>query len=297
MVHGSERYPSLQSYYPYVFAAYGISAFVYDKRGTGQSEGSYTQNFELLADDAAKAMEQARALAAGRYTRAGFFGGSQGGWVAPLAASRAKADFVAVGFGLISSPVEEDRDQVADDLRQKGFGESDIVEAVELADAASRIAVSHFSDGFEELARLKRVYSNRAWYGSIKGEYTGAMIGMSDADLRRVGQPLFDNVQLIWNYDGQAVMRRLNVPLLWIFAEEDREAPPAITFERLSKLRSEGTKIDIYSFPNTDHGIYEFTQAPDGSRKMTRIAAGYFPLLTDWIKGPVNQDYGTARAR
>jgi hypothetical protein len=31
---------------------------------------------------------------------------------------------------------------------------------------------------------------------------------------------------------------------------------------------------------------------------VTRIAAGYFPLLTDWIKGaPLKSGYGTARKR
>src|SRR3546814_4024148 len=91
-------------------AAQGISVFVYDKRGTGGSEGEYTQNFELLAADAAKALDTARGMTAGRHGRAGFFGGSQGGWVAPLAATRTKADFVAVGFGLVASPIEEDRE-------------------------------------------------------------------------------------------------------------------------------------------------------------------------------------------
>jgi len=297
-VHGSERFSPMKLYYPYLFASYGISVFAYDKRGTEGSEGEYTQNFELLADDAAAALREARKLDAGRFSKAGFFGGSQGGWVAPLAATRSPADFVAVGFGLISSPIEEDRDQVADDLREKGFGQADIAQALELAAAASAVASSHFTSGFEKLDALKRRYSAKPWYPYVKGEYTGAMLKETTADLRRVGQPVFDNVELIWDYDAPAVIRRLKVPLLWIFAEDDREAPPAVTFDRLSALRKAGANVTIYSFPHTDHGIYEFTQAADGSRTVTRIASGYFPLLTDWIKGtPLKASYGTARKR
>src|SRR3546814_5378254 len=96
--------------YVYAMAAQGISVFVYDKRGTGGSEGEYTQNFELLAADAAKALDTARGMTAGRHGRAGFFGGSQGGRVAPLAAKRAKADFVAVGLGLGGPPTGEERE-------------------------------------------------------------------------------------------------------------------------------------------------------------------------------------------
>ena len=297
-VHGSERYSPRSGYYPYILAAGGLTVFAYDKRGTAKSEGEYTQNFELLADDAAAALIEARKLAAGRFSRAGFFGGSQGGWVAPLAATRTPADFVAVGFGLISSPIEEDRDQVIDDLRDKGYGQKEIAQALELAASTSRLASSHFTAGFEQLDALKARYSKQPWYGAIKGEYTGAMLKESDADLRRVGQPLFDNVELIWNYDSAAAIRRLKVPLLWIFAEKDREAPPEVTFKRLAELRDEHREITIYSFPNTDHGIYEFTQAPDGSRTNTRVAEGYFSLLTDWINGRVGAaDYGNARKR
>src|SRR3546814_3188443 len=93
-----------------------------DLRGTGGSDGEYTQNFELLAADAAKALDTARGMTAGRHGRAGFFGGSQGGWVAPLAATRTKADFVAVGFGLVASPIEEDREQMVSEVRAAGLG-------------------------------------------------------------------------------------------------------------------------------------------------------------------------------
>lgn len=297
LVHGSERTSPRSSYYPYIFAAQGLTVFAYDKRGTGDSEGEYTQNFELLADDAAAAMKEARRLASGRFTRAGYFGGSQGGWVAPLAATLGPADFVAVGFGLISTPAEEDRDQVISEMRELGYGDSEIAEATQLADAASRIAASHFTTGFEQFQTLKQRYSGRPWFSRIKGEYTGAMLRESDADLRRVGQPLFDNVELIWNYDASATLRRVKSPLLWVIAEKDREAPPKLTLERLTGLRKHGADITVYSFPDTDHGIVEFVQAADGSRSVTRIADGYFRLVADWIKGKVSGPYGRARRR
>jgi hypothetical protein len=71
MVHGSERTSPLNSVYAYSLAAQGVSVFVYDKRGTGASEGDYTQNFELLASDAAAALAHAQTLARGRFGRSG----------------------------------------------------------------------------------------------------------------------------------------------------------------------------------------------------------------------------------
>jgi pimeloyl-ACP methyl ester carboxylesterase len=296
-VHGSERTSPMEGAYPYVLAAHGLAVFAYDKRGTGGSEGEYTQNFELLADDAAAAMAEARRVATARFTRAGFFGGSQGGWIAPLAATRSQADFVAIGFGLLASPLEEDREQVLTEMRARGHGEPDLSQALELADAAGAVVASHFTSGFGTLAELKRRYAAKPWFSEIKGEFTGAVVRASEADLRRIGRPLFDNLELIWGYDASAVLRRLKAPLLWIIAEQDREAPPDTSLRRLDQLRAEGLDVTVFSFPETDHGMVEFTKAPDGSRKVTRVTEGYFRLLADWIKGRLGGPYGRARRR
>jgi len=87
-VHGSGDYSSLEyEAYPWALAAQDVAAFIYDKRGTGASQGEYTQDFHVLAADARAALGEARRLAGARASSAGFLGISQGGWVAPLAAS------------------------------------------------------------------------------------------------------------------------------------------------------------------------------------------------------------------
>ena len=59
-------------------------------------------------------------------------------------------------------------------------------------------------------------------------------------------------------------------------------------------LPSEGRDVDVYLFPDTDHGMIEFTTEPDGTRRITRITDGYFRLLGDWIKGSLHGQYGRA---
>ncbi|KAB8062562.1 hypothetical protein GCN74_01895 [Janthinobacterium sp. FT14W] len=63
---------------PYQMVGRGVSVFVYDKRGTGLSEGEYTQNFPRLTDDLVAASREARRLAQGRYGRFGLIGGKPG---------------------------------------------------------------------------------------------------------------------------------------------------------------------------------------------------------------------------
>jgi pimeloyl-ACP methyl ester carboxylesterase len=292
MVHGSERTSALNSSYAYSLAAQGITVFVYDKRGTGSSEGEYTQNFELLAADAAAAFAHAKAMTAGRITRAGYFGGSQGGWVAPLAATHSAADFVAIGFGLVASPIEEDREQMVSEGRELGLDAPafELIDA--LSTATSRLVLSGFSQGYDELDEIRSQLSRHPWSQRLHGEYSGEILRLSDDELRRLGRARFDNVELIWNYDSIAALRRVNVPVLWVLAAEDREAPIETTRAALLQLKKAGKPIDVYLFPDTDHGMFEFVANPDGTRKITRITDGYLRLLGDWIKGQVAGKYG-----
>ncbi|MFC5570670.1 alpha/beta hydrolase family protein [Lysobacter yangpyeongensis] len=292
MVHGSERWSSTHSPYAYALAAQGLRVFAYDKRGTGVSEGEYTQNFELLADDAAAALEHARTMAAGRFGRAGYYGGSQGGWVAPLAATHSHADFVAVGFGLVVSPIDEDREQMLSEANAAGLSDEARADIERLSQATAELVTSNFTEGFEALERLRGEFANKPWARTIRGEYSGEMLRTSDAELRRVGRAIFDNVELIWNYDAVAVLNRLQVPLLWVLAEDDREAPIDTSRRVLSAQVAAGKPIDVYLFPDTDHGMFEYAVQPDGSRKSTRITDGYLKLLADWMKGDVRARYG-----
>ena len=292
MVHGSERTSALNSPYAYALAAQGISVFVYDKRGTGGSEGEYTQNFELLAADATSALAHARTMARGRFGRSGFFGGSQGGWVAPLAATQSAADFVAVAFGLVASPIEEDREQMFSEARALGLDDGAIELLSRLSKATAQLVLTDFEEGYKELAEVRRELSAHSWSRHIRGEYSGDMLRMSEDELRRLGRPRFDSVQLIWDYDSLATLKRLDAPLLWVLAEDDREAPIGTTRAALLELIDAGKPVDVYLFPDTDHGMMEYVTNADGSRKSTRITDGYLRLLGDWIKGKASGAYG-----
>jgi hypothetical protein len=296
MVHGSETEPAIGNNRAYLLAAQGATVFTFDKRGTGQSSGIYTQNFELLADDAVTAMTHAQAMARGRFGRSGYWGQSQGGWVAPLAATRSKVDFVAVGFGLITSPIAEDRDQMLLEAQIMGLDDHEKTQLRRLSNATAAILSAHFEAGFEALDAVRKENAGKEWTRLINGEYSGDMLRMSDGDLRRVGRAVFDNLEIIWNYDSTSVLGRLEVPLLWMIAEKDREAPIDETVASLEAFKRQQKAFDVYVFPETDHGMYEFSEKFDGSRINTRITDGYFKLVGDWIMGRTATHYGRARS-
>src|SRR4029453_3622456 len=82
-------------------------------------------------------------------------GESQGGWIAPLAAVRAPADFVVVSYGLAISPLDEDREEVLGELRAKHYDESVMAKGRELTSITGRIMLSRFTDGLADLRKFK----------------------------------------------------------------------------------------------------------------------------------------------
>lgn len=174
MVHGSESTSAVQfNAWQRQLPALGIGFFVYDKRGTGGSTGRYSQDFQLLANDAAAAVLEARRLAGDRLESLALLGTSQGGWVAPLAATRTPVDRIIVGYGLAISPNDEDREQVLLEMRTMGYSDADITAAEEVARATGTLMASGFREEFNEYARVRKAYQSRAWFSKISGEYTG----------------------------------------------------------------------------------------------------------------------------
>lgn len=294
-VHGSERSSAL-TYNPMqqLGPASGVGVFVYDKRGTGSSTGAYTQDFSQLAQDAAAAVREARRLAGPRAGRVGLHGGSQGGWVAPLAAALTPVDFVIVGFGLTESPLAENRAETIQDVAEAGFDADAQRKAGELADAAGVVIASGYRSGFAELDRVKRLYGDEPWFAHAKGEFTGELARYPSWVIRMVG-PSRD-VGTSWNHQSEPPLRALNAPLLWMLAGADRSAPPEATRALLTRLIAEGRPITLADFPDTDHGIITFRTGADGERTQTGYAQGYFPMIVDFaLNRPLAAGgYGTA---
>jgi uncharacterized protein len=284
LVHGSEDSSALDFYsLQRQFPANGIGAFVYDKRGTGSSTGTFTHDYRQLAADAAAAMREARRLAGARATRVGMQGSSQGGWVAPLAATQTTLDFLIIGYGLAVSPAQEDDEAIALDMTRHGFGPAETAKALEIAHAAQRIAGSNFQSGHEEFDAVRARYAAEPWARFVRGNVTQVFLSQPAEVLRKMGPVMFAGIDL--HYDPMPVLRRLNVPQLWILAADDIDAPPAETLRRLKSLKAEGKPVTVVVYPRTEHGLYEYEVDAAGERLSTRQPATYLPLMQDFIRG------------
>jgi pimeloyl-ACP methyl ester carboxylesterase len=268
------------NYVQHLLPLYDIAVFVYDKRGTGKSTGRFTVDFSELADDALAAVDYSRKLLNMPGVPVGLMGESQGGWIAPLAAVRAPADFVVVSYGLAISPLDEDRNEVFDEMTAKGYDDSVMAKARELTSITGRIMLSRFTDGLDDLRKFKAAHAGEKWLNDAEGDFTGPLLRSPDDKFTELRAALgFD---AILDYDAQAALRRVCVPMLWVVAGKDTEAPSRPTLEFLRALQPAPPQLDIAVFPNADHGILE--EGEQNGQPYARNAAGYFDLLAHWIR-------------
>ena len=293
LVHGAEHDSALDDYFlQRLLPAEGVGAFGYDKRGTGKSGGRYTQDYSLLADDAVAALWQARQLAGARLGRIGYQAGSQGGWVAPLAANRTSADFVIVCFGLAVNVIDEDQESVELQMREKGYPPEVIAKALEVARAAETVFESDFKS-FEKLDEMRAKYESAPWYKDVHGDWAFLMLQHSDAELRAQAREFDWHVP--FHYDPMPVLRASKVPQLWILGGEDYEAPSAETIRRVRSLMADGLPFTLAYYAHAEHGMTLFETAADGSRISTRYAPGYLRMIRDFARdGRLRGSYGDA---
>ena len=293
LIHGSEHdsardLNSLQRMFP----AEGIGAFVYDKRGTGMSGGTYTQDFATLADDAVLALDEARKLGGTRVGRIGYQGGSQGGWVAPLAASKVKADFTIVSFGLAVTILEEDQQSVALDMHFHHH-DADTSPALELARAGERVIETGGKEGYAEFDALRQRYRNEPWYKDVHGDFLFFILPLDRVQIEAAVKK-FD-FHTPFRYEPMPVLRASTTPQLWVLGSDDLEAPSLETGRRIKSLIAAGRRYTLAIYPGAEHGMTEYQLDAKGERQSTRYAPGYFQMMADFIrKGQIGDRYADA---
>jgi dienelactone hydrolase len=113
--------------------ALGFAVLIYDRRGSGQSSGdARSVDYETLADDAIAAQGALAKLPRIDPTRIGFWGLSQGGWLAVLAAGRSRNAAFAIS---VSAPLVTADQQMqfamSNLLTVRGYAPADVREMVE----------------------------------------------------------------------------------------------------------------------------------------------------------------------
>ena len=233
-VHGSG--PTERAYLPDLQALLvrnGVAVLAYDKRGIGQSSGSYPGEsptpdaIDVLARDAVAASRFLRAQPEIDPARVGLAGHSQAGWIMPLAGSREpKIRFLVVFSGPAVTADEND------------------------------------------------LYQDLTGQGERPAEQTDDEI---DAEVLASGPGGVDPIPWI---------RRLRVPVLWLYGGRDRHIPPRLSARRLEPIaREAGRDFTIADFPQANHALVETTTGLTAEMlRSDTFAPGLFARVGDWLR-------------
>jgi dienelactone hydrolase len=243
----------------------------------------------LLASDAVNAMSEARRLAGARLGRIGYWGGSQGGWVVPLAVNKVPMDFAIIGYGLAVNVISEDQESVALDMYFHHHATADTVKALELASAGEHVAATHGMVGYAQFDALRRKYKSEPWYKDVHGDYLFMIMPLDQKQIIETVKPF---AATPFNYDPMPALRASTTPQLWILGSNDLDAPSGETSRRIKSLIAESKDYTLAVYPGAEHGMTLYELDAKGERISTRYVPGYFAMMRDFIRnGRIGSHY------
>lgn len=225
-----------------VLAAAGFASLAWDKPGVGGSGGDWRD--QSLQDRAAEALAAMACLAAQEEVdpaRIVLLGGSQGGWVAPLAASMS-----TIVAGVISlsgpgvSPYRQEAYRVEAMLRHAGVTEEQIAEA--MAFFHHRATRLRRGDDLEEVLAEQLAHRDAPWYPALGDDGVVEHLAF---------------MARIYDYDPAPALERVTCPLLAIWGQRDIYVPVAASAERFAAAlgRAGNGSFRLEVVPDADHGL------------------------------------------
>ena len=267
------------------FAAQGLAALAYDKRGVGESGGNFrTVPFMDLCGDGLAAVGYLKSRKDIDPKHIGVWGLSQGGWLAPLAASRsADVSFVIAVSGPGVSPGEQMLFYYANELRARGVPEEDILEADTLRRDVWNYLYS--GEGYEKAKDELNQARSKRWYKQVKSQQDNLFGSLQvSSDGNKAGSLNVNWFRREMNYDPVPALRALRVPALFVFGDEDRLIPVGKSVKVIRQVITESSNQDftIDVFQHADHGMRLVTDDGDDT-----IDPEYLEAMRRWLAARV----------
>jgi pimeloyl-ACP methyl ester carboxylesterase len=240
--------------------AAGIGLLAYDKRGVGESSGSWvTAGVDELAGDARCAVEVLRAHPRVNGDAVGVFGHSEGGWVA----LRLCARHPSIGKLILNScPGVSLIDAEIFAMTAAGMSSADAEAGGGLLRDLAEAAAAE--DGYERAKHLVAAAAGKGWYQPL----AAGGFGWDATSWARIRA---------WaRYDPRADLNAVATPALIVFGADDPLVPVAASARVFETTAAHaGRQQEIAVFPQAGHRLQ--TESTGG------FAAGYLDRLTDWI--------------
>ncbi len=263
----------------YLYAAHGFVVLSYDKRGVGKSTGNWSEaSFEDLADDAVAGARFLQARTDVAPNQIGFWGQSQGGWIAALAASRFPDAAFAIalsGGGL--SPAETELFDSEYELTKAGYTADEVKEALTFQKLKNEIIASPSNIAkWDEYARARATAKDKKWFRHPGIDVRGP---------ERRDDPFWTHMRRFYDYDPAPTLRASKAPLLAIFGELDTPEGVKANVSAIQQILDQAGRKDytVKVYPNGSHNLMEVpADNPNEFVRLKRFPPGFFEMMVDW---------------
>ena len=272
VVHPASEGERTSSFYDHLkveLPSRGIAVCIYDRRGSGESQGDFeTADFEDLADDVVAAVKYLQSRPEFHASKIGLHGTSQGGWIAPIAAARKPdiACLVAVSASGVS-PAEQMNYGVAFHLEQEGFADEEVAKAIQLRNLVNEYYRGRVSR--EEAATELSHFEQETWY---ERAYLYASRELP-AEITR------SKWHYEMDYEPLPIWKKVTQPTLFFFAETDEWVPLEQSIVNYQNATAHLSDVRFEQVRDTDHLMRMQTG---------EISGRYLELLQAWLGSRLN---------
>lgn len=261
--------------YADAFLNAGVGVLAFDKRGTGQSTGSWTSaSLDDLAGDIVAAVDFLRDQAGFDPQRIGLWGVSQGAWIAPMVvANDPDIAFLIMVSGGAVSPLQSELFSY-----ERAFERADLP-SKSRAEARALLGryFAYLSTGadFEGLMNEVERVKELPWYSTLN---IHRIIPQSEAGRSKW--------QWVANWNPLPSIMQVRCPTLLIFGDQDNQQPTeqAVMLWRQGLELAGNSAYEIRVFEGANHGIRMPAPGQSGHHGRGPFADGYLDTITSWLR-------------
>jgi pimeloyl-ACP methyl ester carboxylesterase len=256
---------------PDFFLSRGCAVLIYDKRGTGGSNGKFDwATLEDLASDGRSAVEFLKREEGIDARKIGLCGSSQGGFLAAAVASANPNVAFMVNYCGMFVPVWEQESYRAEaEMRADGLAEADIAEG--LAFTKKEFAVAQTGQGWEQLASSGS--KDKKWW-----DYVTKASSLKELQFYW---------RTLYSYDPSIPLSKVACPVLALLGELDTSTPVPRTIVNMQHALEAAGNANFTKvvFPKAGHGLIETTRGANSEiPSAKRLAPGLFQSMTEWLR-------------
>lgn len=265
------------------FLNLGMAVLVYDKRGVGAQDW-YEPDLATLAADASAAVRAGAGYPRVDADRIGIWASSQGGWVAPIAASLLEPEelaFLVVRVGPGVSEMETHLHEIRQEARAEGLSGIGLDHASALRRELYGMAVN--GESLAATDAIVEPFLDEPWYRVAFGE----------------GPVSASWSERWWRWAGtnfpvapSPYLRDLSLPILWFLAEEDENVPmvPSVVALNDAFDASPGRDETLVVIEDSVHSM--LVRGPSGG---FRYVDGVWSRMRAWLAARNLSDEGCHR--